>query len=84
MRFNNYDVVDQTYVSASLKKFYSLGKMYSLLVLHFLTGGIGCYRPELVELLGCRKCASKIGRVPIPTILLSSWGFRDILSLNIF
>ena len=49
--YDKYDVVDQTYVSASLKKFYFLGKMSSLLVHDFLTGGIGYYyRPELVEL----------------------------------
>ena len=52
MRFNNYDVVDQSYVSASLKKFYFLG----LLVHDFLTRGIGSYMPELVELEVYRAC----------------------------
>ena len=47
---DNYDVVDPTYVSASLKKFYFLGEMSSLLVHDFLTRGISCYMPELVEL----------------------------------
>ena len=49
--YDKYDALDQTYVSASLKKFYFLGKMSSLLVHDFLTGGIGYYyMPELVEL----------------------------------
>ena len=48
--YDKYDAVDQTYVSASLKKFYFLGEMSSLLVHDFLTRGISCYMPELVEL----------------------------------
>ena len=49
--YDKYDAVDQTYVSASLKKFYFLAKMSSLLVHDFLTGGISYYyMPELVEL----------------------------------
>lgn len=45
-----YDVIDSSYVSHSLKKFYFVGEMRSLLVHGFLTRGIAFYMPELVEL----------------------------------
>jgi len=45
-----YDVIDSSYVSRSLKKFYFVGEMSSLLVHDFLPRGIAYYMPELVEL----------------------------------
>lgn len=47
---DNYDVVNQACVSRSLKRFYFLGEMSSLLVHDFMMRGISTYMPSLEEL----------------------------------
>jgi len=47
---DNYDVVDPGFVSHSLKRFYYLGEMSSLLVHDFMMRGISHYMPALTEL----------------------------------
>jgi len=47
---DNYEVVDPSYVSHTLKRFYYLGEMSSLLVHDFMMRGISHYMPALTEL----------------------------------
>jgi len=47
---DNYEVIDPTYISHSLQKFYYLGEMSSLLVHNYMMKGIGHYMPSLKEL----------------------------------
>jgi len=47
---DNYDVVDPGFISRSLKRFYYLGEMSSLLVHDFMMRGISHYMPALIEL----------------------------------
>ena len=47
---DNYEVVDASYISHSLVKFYFLGEMASLLVHNFMMKGIATYMPKLKEL----------------------------------
>jgi len=47
---DNYEVVDQRFVSHTLKRFYYLGEMSSLLVHDFMMRGISHYMPALTEL----------------------------------
>jgi len=46
----DYEVVDDHYVSRTLKRFYFLGEMSSLLVHDFMMRGISRYMPTLTEL----------------------------------
>ena len=47
---DNYEVVDPRFISHTLKRFYYLGEMSSLLVHDFMMRGISHYMPALTEL----------------------------------
>eukprot|EP00092_Neocalanus_flemingeri_P003022 GFUD01003231.1.p1 GENE.GFUD01003231.1~~GFUD01003231.1.p1 ORF type:complete len:621 (-),score=171.92 GFUD01003231.1:623-2485(-) len=79
---DNYEVVDQRFVSHSLKRFFYLGEMSSLLVHDFMMRGISHYMPALTELeIQPQTVLGYCGLRPDQVLELSSLMHLEKLSL---